>query len=123
MSRMKAGESKECGIVLKADVQGSLEAVTQALEKLSTPKVSVEIIHRGVGLMTESDVMLAAASGGIVVGFTVKAETGAEATAKHQPVPRKTYTTLHTSLAPVPHLLQATLAPLPTAHNHATHAL
>jgi translation initiation factor IF-2 len=109
---MKAGESKECRIVLKADVQGSLEAVTQALEKLSTPKVSVEIIHRGVGLMTESDVMLAAASGGIVVGFNVKAESGAEATAKHQAVPMKTYTIIYELLDGVRQLMEGMLEPL-----------
>src|SRR5712692_4267787 len=112
MSRMKAGESKECRIVLKADVQGSLEAVTQALEKLSTPKVSVEIIHRGVGAMTESDVMLAAASGGIVVGFNVKAESGAEATAKHQVVPMKTYSIIYELLDGVRQLMEGMLEPL-----------
>ncbi len=112
MSRMKAGESKECRIVLKADVQGSLEAVSQALEKLSTPKVSVEIIHRGVGAMTESDVMLAAASGGIVVGFNVKAESGAEATAKHQVVPMKTYSIIYELLDGVRQLMEGMLEPL-----------
>ncbi len=59
--------------MLKADVQGSVEAVAQAVKKLAGPKVGVDIIHKGVGAMTESDVMLAAASKGMVIGFNVQA--------------------------------------------------
>jgi len=71
--RIKEGEVKELNIVLKADVQGSLEALTDSLAKLSTEEVKVDIIHSGTGAIAESDVMLASASGAIVIGFNVRA--------------------------------------------------
>ncbi|HYR54923.1 MAG TPA: translation initiation factor IF-2, partial [Myxococcaceae bacterium] len=111
-TKIKAGESKECRIVLKADVQGSLEAVSQALEKLSTRKVKVELIHKGVGAMTESDVMLAAASSGLVIGFNVRPESGAEATAKQQGVTMQTYTIIYELLDGVRQLMEGLLEPI-----------
>jgi len=111
-SRMKTGEAKELRVVLKADVQGSVEAVSQALEKLSTHKVKVEIIHKGVGAMTESDVMLAAASKGIVVGFNVRPESGAESTAKHQGVAMNTYTIIYELLEGVQQAMEGMLEPI-----------
>ena len=111
-TKIKAGESKEARIVLKADVQGSVEAVSQALEKLSTRKVKVEIIHKGVGAMTESDVMLAAASSGLVIGFNVRPESGAEATAKQQGVTMKTYTIIYELLDGVRQLMEGLLEPI-----------
>jgi len=111
-TKIKAGESKEARIVLKADVQGSVEAVSQALEKLSTRKVKVEIIHKGVGAMTESDVMLAAASSGMVIGFNVRPESGAEATAKQQGVTMKTYTIIYELLEGVRQLMEGMLEPI-----------
>jgi translation initiation factor IF-2 len=96
LARAKAGEeAKELRLVLKGDVQGSLEAVAQAVTKLASPKVGVDIIHKGVGAMTESDVMLAAASKGLVVGFNVKPESGAEAAAKAQGVSLYTYSIIY----------------------------
>ncbi len=113
-SRMKAGDQKECRVVLKADVQGSLEAVAQGVSKLSTPKVKVEIIHKGVGMMTESDVMLASASKGYVIGFNVKPESGAEATAKHQGVIIKSYNIIYELLDGVKEAMEGLLEPIRT---------
>ena len=112
LTRMKTGEAKELRVVLKADVQGSVEAISQAIEKLSTAKVKVEIIHKGVGAMTETDVMLAAASKGIVVGFNVKPESGAEATAKHQGVAMKTYSIIYELLEGVRQAMEGMLEPI-----------
>ena len=76
-TNMEAGEVSELNIVLKADVQGSLEAITESLNKLSTDEVKVNIIGRGVGGITETDASLASASGGIVIGFNVRADASA----------------------------------------------
>jgi translation initiation factor IF-2 len=112
LTRIKTGEAKELRVVLKADVQGSVEAISQAIDKLSTPKVKVEIIHKGVGAMTETDVMLAAASKGIVVGFNVKPESGAEATSKHQGVAMKTYSIIYELLEGVRQAMEGMLEPI-----------
>jgi translation initiation factor IF-2 len=113
-SKMKTAESKELRVVLKADVQGSLEAVSQAVQKLSTPKVKVEIIHKGVGAMTETDVMLAAASKGIVVGFNVRPESGSEATAKAQEVTMRTYNIIYELIDGVRQAMEGMLEPIRT---------
>ncbi len=112
LTKLKTGEAKELRVVLKADVQGSVEAISQAIEKLSTPKVKVELIHKGVGPMTETDVMLAAASKGIVVGFNIKPESGAEATAKHQGVATKSYTIIYELLEGVRQAMEGMLEPI-----------
>ena len=91
-----------------------MEAISQAIEKLSTAKVKVEIIHKGVGAMTETDVMLAVASKGIVVGFNVKPESGAEATAKHQGVALKTYSIIYELLEGVRQAMEGMLEPIRT---------
>ena len=70
--QMKQGDMKELKIIVKADVQGSVEAVRQSLEKLSNDEVRVHVIHGGVGAINESDVMLADASNAIIVGFNVR---------------------------------------------------
>ena len=79
---MKLGEVKELQIIVKADVQGSVEAVKQSLEKLSNDEVRVNVIHGGVGAINESDVMLAEASNAIIVGFNVRPDSVAAANAK-----------------------------------------
>lgn len=71
-SQIQSGNVKELNIVVKADVQGSVEAVKQSLEKLSNDEVRIRIIHGGVGAITESDVMLATASNAIIIGFNVR---------------------------------------------------
>jgi translation initiation factor IF-2 len=113
-SKMKTGEAKSLKVVLKADVQGSLEAVAQAIHKLSTPKVKVEIIHRGVGQMTETDVMLAAASKGLVVGFNVRPESGAEATAKAQEVTLRTFGIIYELIDGIRAAMEGMLEPIRT---------
>jgi translation initiation factor IF-2 len=114
-SRMKAGDSKELKVVVKADVQGSLEAVAQAMEKLSTPKVKVSIIHKGVGMMTETDVMMAAASkGSMVVGFNSRPESGAETTAKAQEVRLETYSIIYELLDGIRTAMEGLLEPIRT---------
>jgi len=85
------GSMKELRLVLKADVHGSLEAVQEAVTKLSTKKVRTEVIDSSVGMITESDVMRAAASKGMVIGFNVRTESGSEAAAKAQGVEIETY--------------------------------
>jgi len=114
LQRARTGESKELRLVLKGDVQGSVEAVAQAVSKLSTPKVGVDIIHKGVGAMTESDVMLAAASKGIVVGFNVKPESGAEAAAKAQGVALYTYSIIYELIDGVKVAMTGLLEPIRT---------
>jgi translation initiation factor IF-2 len=114
LQRTKEGEAKELRVVIKGDVQGSVEAVAQALTKLSTPKVKVEIIHKGVGAMTESDVMLAAASKGTVLGFNVKPESGSEAAAKAQGVAIYTYSIIYELIDGVRKAMEGLLEPIRT---------
>jgi translation initiation factor IF-2 len=114
LQRTKEGEAKELRVVIKGDVQGSVEAVAQALAKLSTPKVKVELIHKGVGAMTESDVMLAAASKGIVLAFNVKPESGAEAAAKAQGVNLFTYSIIYELIDGVRKAMEDLLEPIRT---------
>jgi translation initiation factor IF-2 len=114
LQRTKEGEAKELRVVIKGDVQGSVEAVAQALTKLSTPKVRVEIIHKGVGAMTESDVMLAAASKGTVLGFNVKPESGSEAAAKAQGVVIFTYSIIYELIDGVRKAMEGLLEPIRT---------
>jgi translation initiation factor IF-2 len=113
-ARMKTAQTKELKVVLKADVQGSLEAVNSAVEKLSTPKVKVNVVHKGVGMMTESDVMLASASKGMVIGFNSRPESGAEATAKAQEVPMYTYTIIYELIDAVKNAMEGLLEPIRT---------
>ncbi|MDQ3264097.1 MAG: translation initiation factor IF-2, partial [Myxococcota bacterium] len=115
LARTKAGESKSLKIVLKADVQGSVEAVAAAITKLSTPKVKAEIVHKGVGMVTESDVMMAAASkGAMVIGFNSRPESGAEATAKAQEVRIETYSIIYELLDAVRLDMENLLEPIRT---------
>jgi translation initiation factor IF-2 len=114
LQRTKEGEAKELRVVIKGDVQGSVEAVAQALTKLSTPKVKVEIIHKGVGAMTESDVMLAAASKGMVLGFNVKPESGSEAAAKAQGVAINIYSIIYELIDGVRNAMEGLLEPIRT---------
>jgi translation initiation factor IF-2 len=114
-AKTKAGGGpKELRLVIKADVQGSAEAVSEAVRKLSTHKVRVEIIHSGVGAMTEGDVMRAAASKGLVVGFNVKPESGTEAAAKAQEVTLETYSIIYELIDGVRKAMEDLLEPIRT---------
>ena len=114
LQRARTGEAKELRLVLKGDVQGSVEAVAQAVGKLAGPKVGVDIIHKGVGAMTESDVMLAAASKGMVVGFNVKPESGSEAAAKAEGVTLQTYSIIYELIDGVKAAMTGLLEPIRT---------
>jgi translation initiation factor IF-2 len=114
-AKTKAGGGpKELRLVIKADVQGSAEAVSEAVRKLTTHKVRVEIIHSGVGAMTEGDVMRAAASKGLVVGFNVKPESGTEAAAKAQEVTLQTYSIIYELIDGVRQAMEDLLEPIRT---------
>ena len=97
-SSIEQGEIKELPIIVKADVQGSVEAVTQSLEKLTNEEVRVKVIHGGVGAVSESDVMLAMASGAIIVGFNVRPHPSAEESAKREGVEIRLYRVIYDAI-------------------------
>lgn len=94
-SKIQSGETKELRVILKADVVGSLEAIRDTLEKQSTDKVKINVIHAAAGGITESDVLLASASNAIIVGFNVRPETGARQTAEREHIEIKCYTIIY----------------------------
>jgi translation initiation factor IF-2 len=94
-SQIEEGEVKELRVVLKADVQGSVEVLSQTLRKLSTPKVSVEVIHAGAGAITTNDVILASASNAIVIGFNVRPERNAAELASREEVDVRLHTVIY----------------------------
>jgi translation initiation factor IF-2 len=114
LNKQKAAEQKELKIVLKADVSGSLEAVADALNKLSTRKVKVTIVQKGVGMMTETDIGNAAAFGAMVMGFNAKPESGAEAAAKQKEVKWETYGIIYELLDAVVRYMEDLLEPIRT---------
>ncbi|MFY9499352.1 MAG: translation initiation factor IF-2 [Tepidanaerobacteraceae bacterium] len=89
--RLQKGEVKELNLIIKADVQGSIEALKQSLEKCSTNEVEVRIIHGAVGAVTESDVMLASASDAIIIGFNVRPDSNARKLAEKEQIDIRTY--------------------------------
>lgn len=110
-SKIQQGDVKELDIILKTDVQGSYEAVSEALKKLSTEKVRLKIIHGAVGGITESDVLLAAASGAIVFGFNVRPETNAMKVAQREMIQIKLYKIIYEMVNDVKLAMQGLLAP------------
>ncbi len=110
-SHIKEGEVKDFNIIVKADVQGSAEAVTASLRKLSNEEVRVQVIHSGVGGINESDVMLAAASGAIIVGFNVRPEPAAADSAARQDVEIHTYRIIYDCLEEIESAMKGMLAP------------
>ncbi len=100
-SHIAEGEVKTLNIVVKADVHGSVEAVKQALEKLSNEEVRVKCIHGGVGAITESDVMFASASNAIVIGFNVRPDSGARNLAEQEKVDVRTYRIIYQAIEDV----------------------
>jgi len=109
--QIAAGEVKELRLVLKADVQGSVEALTESLERLSTDEVRLKVIHGSVGAVNESDVMLASASNAIVLGFNVKAEPKATTQAQSDGVDLRNYSVIYDVLNDVKAALSGMLAP------------
>jgi translation initiation factor IF-2 len=109
--QIEAGEVKELRLVLKADVQGSVEALTESLERLSTDEVKLKVIHSSVGTVTESDVMLASASNAIVLGFNVKADPKAATQAQANGVDMRSYNVIYDAINDVRAALSGMLAP------------
>src|SRR5438128_1565032 len=109
--QIKSGEIKELRLILKADVQGSVEAVAEALERLSTDEVKLKVIHSSVGAINEGDVMLASASSAIVLGFNVKAEPKAGGLAQANGVDVRNYNVIYEAINDVKAALEGMLAP------------
>ncbi|MDO4748182.1 MAG: translation initiation factor IF-2 [Eubacteriales bacterium] len=109
--QMKLGEVKELKVIVKADVQGSVEAVKQSLEKLSNEEVRVNIIHGAVGAVNESDVMLANASNAIIVGFNVRPDATAQANAERDGVDMRMYRIIYDCIEEIESAMKGMLAP------------
>ena len=110
-STLEAGELKELNIIVKADVQGSVEALKQNLEKLSNDEVRVRVIHGGVGAIVESDVMLANASNAIIIGFHVRPDPTATAHAERDHVEMRMYSIIYDCIEDVQAAIKGMLAP------------
>ncbi len=110
-SHIADGEMKELSIIVKADVQGSVEAVRQSLEKITNEEVRVRVIHGGVGAISESDIMLADASNAIVVGFNVRPDPLADEMAKEKGVDMRTYRIIYDCIEEIEAAMKGMLAP------------
>ena len=110
-SQIEEGSMKKLPIIVKADVQGSVEAVSQSLSKLSNEEVKVEVIHGAVGAVTESDVMLAKASGAIIVGFNVRPNPAAADNAKRDGVDIRLYRVIYDAIEEIETAMKGMLAP------------
>ena len=111
-SQIQAGNLKELNIIVKADVQGSVEAVKQSLLKLSNDEVVVKIIHGGVGAINESDVTLAATSNAIIIGFNFRPDSTAKATAEREGVDLRLYRVIYDAIADVEAAMKGMLDPI-----------
>ena len=109
--QIQAGERKELALIVKADVQGSVEAVKASLEKLSNDEVNVRVIHGGVGAINESDVMLAASSNAIIVGFNVRPDAAARDGAIRQNVDMRMYRVIYDCIDEIEAAMKGMLAP------------
>jgi translation initiation factor IF-2 len=109
--RVEAGESQALNILIKADPGGPAEALADAFAQLSTDEVAIEVIHRGVGAITESDVLLAKASGAIIVGFHVRPDANARAAAEREKVDIRTYRVIYEAVDDIRSALEGLLAP------------
>ncbi len=111
-NQIQSGNVKELNIVIKADVQGSVEAVKQSLEKLSNDEVRIKTIHGGVGAVTESDVMLASASNAIIIGFNVRPEASAKNVAEDQKVDIRLYRIIYNAIEDITAAMKGMLDPV-----------
>ena len=111
-SQIKSGNIKELDLIVKADVQGSVEAVKQSLEKLSNEEVIVKTIHGGVGAINESDVILASASNAIIIGFNVRPDATAKATAEREGVDIRLYKVIYNAIEDVEAAMKGMLDPV-----------
>ncbi len=110
-AKLKSGDTKELAIILKSDVAGSGEAIRGMLEKVSTDDVKVKILHSAVGGITESDVLLASTSKGLIIGFNVRPDSGAQAVAKEKGVEIKSYSIIYELVDDVKKAMTGMLAP------------
>ncbi len=110
-NKVQEGQIKDLNIVIKADVQGSVEAVKQSLERLSNDEVRVKVIHSGVGAVRESDVMLAYASSAIIVGFNVRPDAGALISAEDKGVDIRLYRVIYTAIEEIEAAMKGMLDP------------
>ncbi|NLT98186.1 MAG: translation initiation factor IF-2, partial [Christensenellaceae bacterium] len=110
-SQVEQGKVKDLNIVVKADVQGSVEAVKQALEKLSNDEVRVKVIHAGVGAIKVMDVMLASASNAVIIGFNVRPDSLARAEAEKEKVEIRTYRVIYKAIEDLELAIKGMLAP------------
>ena len=111
-NQMKEGNLKEFNLIIKADVQGSVEALKQSLLKLSNEEVVVKVIHGGVGTITESDVTLASASNAIIIGFNVRPDAMAKSTAEHEGVDIRLYKVIYQAIEDIESAMKGMLAPV-----------
>ena len=109
--RIALGDFKELNIILKGDVDGSVEALTDSLQKLSTSEIEVNIIHKGVGAITESDVLLASASDAIVIGFNVRPMGNARAIAEKEEIDIRSYSIIYDAINDVKDAMEGLLSP------------
>lgn len=110
-NQIQEGQVKELNIIIKADVHGSVEAVKQSLEKLSNDEVHIKAIHGGVGAISETDVMLAAASNAIIIGFNVRPDTKAMQMANHEDVDIRTYRVIYDAINDMEAAIKGMLEP------------
>ena len=111
-SQIQAGNLKELNLIVKADVQGSVEAVKQSLEKLSNEEVVVKVIHGGVGAVNESDIILASASNAIIIAFNVKIDPVAKSTAEQEGVDIRQYSVIYNAIEDVEAAMKGMLDPI-----------
>jgi translation initiation factor IF-2 len=109
--RLALGNFKELNIIIKGDVDGSVEALSDSLQKLSTEEVAVKVVHKGVGQISESDVLLATASDAIVIGFNVRASNQASKLAENEGVQIKTYSIIYNAIEEVKSAMEGMLEP------------
>ncbi|WP_306512947.1 translation initiation factor IF-2 [Phascolarctobacterium succinatutens] len=109
--RIKEGEIKELNIVVKADVQGTIEALKASLEKIKNDEVKVAVVHAGVGAITESDVMLASAANALIIGFNVRPDANARKAAETEKVDVRTYRVIYDAINDVEAAIKGMLAP------------
>ena len=109
--RIALGDFKELNIILKGDVDGSVEALTDSLQKLSTEEIHINILHKGVGQITESDVLLASASDAIVIGFNVRPGTSAKEIAEREEIEIRNYSIIYDAINDVKEAMEGMLSP------------
>ncbi len=110
-AKMQEGQMKELPLIVKADVQGSAEAVKASLEKISNEEVRVRVIHTGVGAINESDILLASTAGAIIVGFNVRPDAGAQASAQRTAVDMRFYRVIYDAIDEIEAAMKGMLAP------------